>query len=92
MGMGEPLHNYDAVMTAMRILCDEQGLAVAPRRITLSTVGLVPRWRSWRRKPIMPNLAVSLHATTDAQRDRARADQPEVSRSRRSSTPASGFR
>ena len=46
------------------------GLAVAPRRITLSTVGLVPAMEKLAREPIMPNLAVSLHATTDAQRDR----------------------
>jgi len=42
MGMGEPLHNYEHVMAALRILCDEHGLAMSPRRITLSTVGLVP--------------------------------------------------
>ena len=70
MGMGEPLHNYDSVMTTIRILCDEQGMAVAPRRITLSTVGLVPAMEKLAQEPIMPNLAVSLHATTDAQRDR----------------------
>jgi 23S rRNA (adenine2503-C2)-methyltransferase len=70
MGMGEPLHNYDSVMTAIRILCDEHGMAVVPRRITLSTVGLVPAMERLAREPIMPNLAVSLHATTDAQRDR----------------------
>ena len=70
MGMGEPLHNYDAVMTAMRILADEEGLAVAPRRVTLSTVGLVPAMERLAQEPLMPNLAVSLHATTDEQRDR----------------------
>ena len=43
MGMGEPLHNYDATMKALRILADEQGLAVHPRRVTLSTVGLRAR-------------------------------------------------
>src|SRR5215217_4226500 len=42
MGMGEPLHNYDAVMKAMRILCDKSGFALPPRRVTLSTVGLLP--------------------------------------------------
>jgi 23S rRNA (adenine2503-C2)-methyltransferase len=42
MGMGEPLHNYDAVMKAMRMLCDEHGFALPPRRVTLSTVGLLP--------------------------------------------------
>jgi 23S rRNA (adenine2503-C2)-methyltransferase len=68
MGMGEPLHNYDNVMSALRILCDEQGLAMSPRRITLSTVGLVPAIDRLAREPLMPNLAISLHATTDEQR------------------------
>jgi 23S rRNA (adenine2503-C2)-methyltransferase len=70
MGMGEPLHNYENVMTAVRILADEQGLAIPPRRITLSTVGVVPGLERLAREPVMPNLAVSLHATTDEQRDR----------------------
>jgi 23S rRNA (adenine2503-C2)-methyltransferase len=69
MGMGEPLHNYDATMKALRILADEQGLAVAPRRVTLSTVGLIPALERLAAEPIMPNLAISLHATTDEQRD-----------------------
>jgi 23S rRNA (adenine2503-C2)-methyltransferase len=69
MGMGEPLHNYDHVMTAMRILADEHGFAVTPRRVTLSTVGVVPGMERLAREAWMPNLAVSLHATTDAQRD-----------------------
>ena len=68
MGMGEPLHNYDNVMTALRILCDEHGLAMSPRRITLSTVGLVPAIDRLASEPLMPNLAISLHATTNAQR------------------------
>jgi 23S rRNA (adenine2503-C2)-methyltransferase len=68
MGMGEPLHNYDNVMTALRILCDEHGLAMSPRRITLSTVGLVPAIDRLAGEPLMPNLAISLHATTDEQR------------------------
>src|SRR6186997_3724007 len=42
MGMGEPLHNYDETMRAIRILADEHGFALPPRRITLSTVGLLP--------------------------------------------------
>ena len=42
MGMGEPLHNYDETMKALRILADPDGLAVSPRRVTLSTVGIVP--------------------------------------------------
>jgi 23S rRNA (adenine2503-C2)-methyltransferase len=68
MGMGEPLHNYDETMKALRILTDEQGFAMPPRRITLSTVGLLPALERLAREPIMPNLAISLHAPTDAQR------------------------
>jgi 23S rRNA (adenine2503-C2)-methyltransferase len=68
MGMGEPLHNYDNTMTALRILHSEHGLAVSPRRVTLSTVGIVPGLERLAREPVMPNLAVSLHATTDEQR------------------------
>src|SRR3954470_457390 len=65
MGMGEPLHNYDNVMKALRMLADEHGLAVSPRRVTLSTVGLLPAWESLATEPVMPNLAISLHAPTD---------------------------
>jgi 23S rRNA (adenine2503-C2)-methyltransferase len=68
MGMGEPLHNYDATMKALRILADEHGFALPPRRVTLSTVGLLPALERLAREPIMPNLAISLHAPTDAQR------------------------
>ncbi len=66
MGMGEPLHNYDETMKALRILADEHGLAVSPRRVTLSTVGLLPALERLAREPLMPNLAISLHAPTDA--------------------------
>ena len=69
MGMGEPLHNYDETMKALRILNDEQGLAVSPRRITLSTVGVLPALERLATEPLMPNLAVSLHATTDEMRE-----------------------
>jgi 23S rRNA (adenine2503-C2)-methyltransferase len=69
MGMGEPLHNYDATMKALRMLADEHGLAVPPRRITLSTVGVVPALVRLAQEPLMPNLAISLHATTEDQRD-----------------------
>ena len=68
MGMGEPLHNYDATMKALRILADEHGLALHPRRVTLSTVGVVPALEKLAHEPLMPNLAISLHATTDAVR------------------------
>jgi 23S rRNA (adenine2503-C2)-methyltransferase len=68
MGMGEPLHNYDNTMKALRILHAEQGFAVSPRRVTLSTVGIVPGLQRLAHEPLMPNLAISLHATTDEQR------------------------
>ena len=68
MGMGEPLHNYDNTMKALRILHAEHGFAMAPRRITLSTVGIVPGLERLAREALMPNLAISLHATTDEQR------------------------
>ncbi len=70
MGMGEPLHNYDATMKALRILADRQGLAVTSRRITLSTVGVLPALERLASEPFMPNLAISLHSTTEDQRDR----------------------
>nr|ADC35970.1 conserved hypothetical protein [uncultured bacterium 98] len=68
MGMGEPLHNYDNTMKALRMLHSEHGLSISPRRVTLSTVGIVPGLERLAREPLMPNLAVSLHATTDEQR------------------------
>src|SRR4029078_7915886 len=68
MGMGEPLHNYDETMKALRILCDPDGFAVPARRITRSTVGLLPQLERLAGEPIMPNLAISLHAPTDAAR------------------------
>ena len=68
MGMGEPLHNYENTMKALRMLHSEHGLAVSPRRVTLSTVGIVPALKRLAHEPLMPNLAVSLHATTDEQR------------------------
>ena len=69
MGMGEPLHNYDETMKALRILADEHGLGVGPRRVTLSTVGVLPALERLATEPLMPNLAISLHATTEEQRD-----------------------
>ena len=69
MGMGEPLHNYDATMKGLRILTDESGFAVAPRRITLSTVGVPGGLARLAKEPIIPNLAVSLHAATEDLRE-----------------------
>jgi 23S rRNA (adenine2503-C2)-methyltransferase len=70
MGMGEPLHNYDATMAALDTIMDHRGLAIAPRFITLSTVGVVPGIRrlTAERRPI--RLAVSLHGATDEARAR----------------------
>jgi 23S rRNA (adenine2503-C2)-methyltransferase len=70
MGMGEPLHNYDATMKALRMLADPQGLGVHPTRVTLSTVGLLPALARLATEPVMPNIAISLHATTDTDRSR----------------------
>jgi 23S rRNA (adenine2503-C2)-methyltransferase len=68
MGMGEPLLNLDAVVEAIRLLIDPKAFAIAPRRVTVSTVGLVPKiGELLARVPV--NLAVSLHATTDEVRD-----------------------
>lgn len=65
MGMGEPLSNYANVMKAVRILNDETGFRMGARRMTLSTVGLVPAIRRLAHEPLQVNLAVSLHAPTD---------------------------
>jgi 23S rRNA (adenine2503-C2)-methyltransferase len=70
MGMGEPLHNYDATVKALRILMHPLGLGYSPRRITLSTVGLVPEIERLSASGLDVNLAVSLHAATDELRDR----------------------
>jgi 23S rRNA (adenine2503-C2)-methyltransferase len=69
MGMGEPLANYARLSRALTIMTAEWGLAISPRRITVSTVGLVPVMeRLLADFPV--NLAVSLHATSDQLRDR----------------------
>lgn len=68
MGMGEPLHNYDAVMHAVDILRDDGGLALGAERITLSTVGVVPGILRLAREKRPLHLAVSLHAATQAER------------------------
>jgi 23S rRNA (adenine2503-C2)-methyltransferase len=65
MGMGEPLHNYDEVMKAFRIMSHPRGLAISPRRITVSTVGFVPALLRLKEEPVIPNVAVSLNAPND---------------------------
>jgi 23S rRNA (adenine2503-C2)-methyltransferase len=68
MGMGEPLYNFDNVAAALRIVMDEQGIALSRRRITLSTSGVVPMIAKVG-EVLDVNLAVSLHAVSDAVRD-----------------------
>jgi 23S rRNA (adenine2503-C2)-methyltransferase len=68
MGMGEPLLNLRAVVEAVRTLLHPKGFAFAPRRVTVSTAGVVPRIPELL-ESVPVNLAVSLHATTDAVRD-----------------------
>ena len=70
MGMGEPLHNLEHVMAAFRILTDPKGLAIPPRRITLSTSGLVSAIRRLAAFSPRPRLALSLNGTTDERRSR----------------------
>jgi 23S rRNA (adenine2503-C2)-methyltransferase len=69
MGMGEPFHNYDASLAAVDRLTDPEGLRFGARRITISTVGLAPQIRRFAAERRQVNLAVSLHAATDALRD-----------------------
>src|SRR5947208_3516369 len=62
MGMGEPLLNYEATVHALRVLMDPDGFAVAPKKLTLSTVGILPALEKLMAEPVRPNLAISLHA------------------------------
>jgi 23S rRNA (adenine2503-C2)-methyltransferase len=70
MGMGEPLANYTATVKSLRLLTDPQAFAFAPRRITVSTVGLVSGIERLAKENLRVNLAVSLHATSNEIRDR----------------------
>ena len=70
MGMGEPLHNYDNVVASLRILTDDKGIGLSQRRITVSTVGLVPKIARLGEEDVRPNLAVSLNASSNEIRDR----------------------
>jgi 23S rRNA (adenine2503-C2)-methyltransferase len=65
MGMGEPFHNYAAVMDAVRLLNDPHGFGLGHRHITISTVGIVPQIDVFADEGIQVNLAISLHAPTD---------------------------
>lgn len=68
MGMGEPLHNLDNVARAIRVLTATEGLDISPRRITVSTSGLVPQIAELGALAVRPLLAISLNATLDEQR------------------------
>lgn len=70
MGMGEPLHNYDNLLQALRILNDADGLQLGARHITVSTVGLVPAIRRLSQEKLQVNLAISLHAPDNESRSR----------------------
>jgi len=69
MGQGEPLLNYDAVMAALRILLDPNGVAIAPRHAALSTSGIIPGIERLAQEKVRPNLAISLNASSNEQRD-----------------------
>ncbi|MGD0050855.1 MAG: 23S rRNA (adenine(2503)-C(2))-methyltransferase RlmN [Vulcanimicrobiaceae bacterium] len=70
MGMGEPFANYDAVMDAVALLHDPHGFGLGHRHITISTVGLVDKIDRFAQEHTQVNLAISLHAPTDATRSR----------------------
>jgi 23S rRNA (adenine2503-C2)-methyltransferase len=69
MGMGEPLHNYANLMSAISILTDQRGRDFSRRRITVSTAGMVPQLEKLAEEPRQPNLAISLNASLDEVRD-----------------------
>ena len=70
MGMGEPLHNYKAVMESVRIISDPLGPDIAQRRITISTVGLSKQIKQMAEENLGVNLAISLHAADDEKRNK----------------------
>jgi len=70
MGMGEPLANYEQTMKALRLMTASEGLMVASRKITVSTLGLVPKIRAFTNEGLKVGLAVSLNATTNEVRNR----------------------
>lgn len=69
MGQGEPLLNFDAVMAAVQLMLDPNGMGLAARHVTLSTSGIVPGIARLGREKVRPRLAVSLNASHDEQRD-----------------------
>lgn len=69
MGQGEPLLNFEAVMAALRILLDPEGLGISPKHVTLSTSGIVPGIERLGQEKVRPKLAISLNASNDEGRD-----------------------
>jgi 23S rRNA (adenine2503-C2)-methyltransferase len=69
MGQGEPLLNFEAVMAAVQILLDPQGMGISPKHVTLSTSGIVPGIERLGQENVRPKLAISLNASNDEQRD-----------------------
>ena len=70
MGQGEPLLNYEAVLAALRILLDSNGMAISPKHTTLSTSGIIPGIEKLGLEKVRPKLAISLNASTNEQRDK----------------------
>jgi len=70
MGMGEPFHNYQAVMEAIKILNDPDGFGMGKRRFTISTVGIIPGIKELTMERSQVNLAISLHAADDQLRSK----------------------
>ncbi|MFU8892388.1 MAG: 23S rRNA (adenine(2503)-C(2))-methyltransferase RlmN [Luteolibacter sp.] len=68
MGMGEPMHNYDAVIKAMHSVSDRRGLNIGPSRIAISTVGVIPAILRMAEEQQPFRLAVSLHGSTEEER------------------------
>ncbi len=70
MGMGEPFHNYDHLISALHILSEDNGFGFSWRRLTVSTSGLVPAIRRFAKEEVRANLAISLNGVTDEVRER----------------------
>ena len=68
MGQGEPLLNLANVIKAARLMMDPEGMAISPRRVTLSTSGIIPKIDELGREPVRPKLAISLNASSEEQR------------------------
>jgi len=69
MGMGESFLNYEHVMQSIRVMADQSGLGISPKRVTVSTSGIVPRIYDFANEAVRPHLAISLSSTTEEQRN-----------------------